>query len=49
MKIRFSLRKKWKTISIYTRKVEYLIRFWSFYPFIKIDKFYDLPSPPKTK
>lgn len=40
MKIKFKIFNRiWKTIHIYTNKSEYIIRLYSYKPFIKIDKF----------
>lgn len=42
MRIKFKIRnRKWKTIHLYTDKKEIIIRLYKFYPFIKIDIYYE--------
>lgn len=55
MKFKFNLSKKyvWKTISVYTKKKQSIIRFYPYAPFVKVDYFYANSSeeiqPPKFR
>ncbi len=48
MKVYFSIiGRKWKSISVCVNKAEYIIRLYSYHPFIRVDKLLSTPAEDK--